>query len=51
VITGLRFVERSIPAPEMGENITRTVRILQQHMEQHGWVDVPLVIDKPKDDQ
>jgi len=26
----LRFIERSVPAPEYGENIAKKVRILQQ---------------------
>ena len=44
----LRFVERVVPAPEYGEGIGKTVRILQQwwvieEMETVGeWRDVPL---------
>jgi len=48
MITGLRFVERSIPAPEMGENVTRTIRILQQHIPPYGWLDVPLAEEEQK---
>ncbi len=45
---GLRFVERMVPATEFGENICRTVRILQQRFETRRgpeWRDVPLVTD------
>jgi len=51
----LRFVERVVPAPEYGEGIGKTVRILQQWWEperniidmvagktQGEWRDVPL---------
>ena len=33
----LRFVERGVPAPEHGENVSKTVRILQQ-----WWETVPM---------
>jgi len=51
VIAGLRFIEREVHEHDAANNWTtvRKVRILQQHLEQHGWVDVPLVTDKPKD--
>ena len=50
----LRFVERIVPAPEHGEGIGKTVRILQQwwvlkviHDEEIGeWRDVPLEIEE-----
>jgi hypothetical protein len=44
----LRFVERVVPAPEHGEGIGKTIRILQQWWgieEDHSigeWRDVPL---------
>ena len=46
----LRFVERVVPAPEYGEGIGKTVRILQQWYEwdiqyptaSGEWRDVPL---------
>lgn len=50
----LRFVERFIPAPEHGENVSKKVRILQQWWEDTStdvywvngnpgqWQDVPL---------
>jgi hypothetical protein len=44
----LRFVERIVPAPEYGQDIGKTVRILQQwweHTEWNApgeWRDVPL---------
>jgi hypothetical protein len=49
----LRFVERSVPAPELGPNIGRTVRVLQQWWESAKminpppgeWRDVPLLPD------
>ena len=34
----LRFVERVVPAPEHGEGIGKTVRILQQYWEDHNRV-------------
>jgi len=51
----LRFIERQVPAPEYGENITKPVKILQyrsqclcindggQYMGYTDWQDVPLV--------
>ena len=33
----LRFVERVAPAPEYGEDFSKTVRILQQWWEQTEW--------------
>ena len=47
----MRFVERSVPAPEHGPNIARLVRVLQQWFEydikyptkQGEWKDVPCV--------
>lgn len=46
---GLRFVERAVPAPELGEGVARKVRILQQmfvpknwHAHDVEWRDVPL---------
>jgi hypothetical protein len=36
----LRFVERIAPAPEHGENIGKTVRILQQWWEDNSWSHV-----------
>ena len=44
----LRFVERGVPAPEHGENVYKTVRILQQWWDfetfagEGEWRDVPL---------
>jgi hypothetical protein len=32
----LRFIERVVPAPEHGEGIGKTVRILQQWCEDHN---------------
>ena len=32
----LRFVERIVPAPEYGEGIGKTVRILQQYCEDYS---------------
>jgi len=49
--TKFRFIERTVPAPEYGEGIGKTVRILQQWwaVEREGqitptgeWLDVPL---------
>ena len=36
----LRFVERQVPAPEHGQNITKGVRVLQQWWQ---WENVPVV--------
>ena len=33
----LRFFERAVPAPEYGENLSKTVRTLQQWWEQKVW--------------
>jgi len=45
----LRFIERVVPAPEHGEGIGKTIRILQQWWEsgwgpteKGEWRDVPL---------
>lgn len=56
----LRFVERSVPAPELGESIGKIARILQMRkkgrveLQQGGvseywteWRDVPLAADLP----
>ena len=32
----LRFVERGVPAPEYGEGVGKTIRILQQWWESYG---------------
>ena len=45
----LRFVNRDIAAPELGENMGRTVKILQWRDRNGGvrkWTDVPLVDEK-----
>lgn len=42
MIEDLRFVERFVPAPELGENMGRTVKILQAS-DGYVWFDVPLV--------
>ena len=53
----LRFVERSVPAPELGENLGRITKILQQKWickvlaygtgeVLESWRDVPLVADE-----
>jgi len=34
--TRFRFIERTVPAPEYGEDIGKTVRILQQYWEDHN---------------
>jgi hypothetical protein len=36
----LRFVERGVPAPEHGENVYKTVRILQQWWDDDSWKHV-----------
>ena len=44
----LRFLERVVPAPEFGENVCRTERVLQQLFETRRgqeWHDVPFVTD------
>ena len=44
----LRFVEREVYFSENGDNLARTVRVLQQLFDtRHGreWVDVPLVTE------
>ena len=43
----LRFVERVVSAPEYGENVGKTVRILQQWWEEKqninlGWAEISL---------
>ena len=48
----LRFVERRIPAPELGENISRFVRALQWRDRNGGvmdWITVPFVA--PEDEK
>jgi len=48
----LRFVNRTIPAPELGKNIGRTVKILQCRDRNNGWMwwmDVPTEEEKEDD--
>ena len=50
MINGLRFIEREVDeGPGKGWTVKR---ILQQHLGQNGWVDVPMDSDTTtKDDQ
>lgn len=47
----LRFVRRSIPAPEYGQGVHREIRVLQQLSHTTGgkpiWSDVPLEDEEP----
>lgn len=41
MITGLRFVWDSVPAPELGKDISRRVKVLE-YSDGHYWHRVPL---------
>jgi len=46
-IKGLRFVERYVPAPHIGKDMSMGVQILQ-FFDGTEWVDVPLVNEQAK---